>query len=128
MPKPHPENVPGDFYVEDGCCTRCAIPFDVAPDFFAWSAISDDHCFVCKQPTLPQEVDVMIGAMKSSEVRCIRYKGRDKSVQIRIVQSREGAQCDELPDDLRTRVLREQGCENTFFQRFFEWVRKKLRS
>ena len=32
--KPHPANVPGDFYVEDGCCTMCLVPFTEAPELF----------------------------------------------------------------------------------------------
>ena len=28
---PNPANVPGDFYVQDGCCTMCEVPFAEAP-------------------------------------------------------------------------------------------------
>ena len=28
-------NVPGDFYVEDGCCVGCAVPFEEAPGHFS---------------------------------------------------------------------------------------------
>src|SRR5262249_35562240 len=73
----HPRNVPGDFYVEDGCCTLCDMPRTEAPDLFA---ICDDpagyqHCFVAKQPETPQELERMLGAIECAELDCIRYRG-----------------------------------------------------
>ncbi len=41
---PFPKNVPGDFYVEDGCCTSCGMPTTEAPELFAYAP--DGHCYV----------------------------------------------------------------------------------
>jgi hypothetical protein len=35
--KPHAANVAGAFYVEDGCCTMCEVPFAEAPELFGTS-------------------------------------------------------------------------------------------
>jgi 4Fe-4S single cluster domain of Ferredoxin I len=73
--KAHPLNVPGDFYVEDGCCVSCEMPFQAAPGHFQY----DDrgHCFVCKQPSNDAELASMINAIDMSDVDCIRYAGSD---------------------------------------------------
>ena len=70
----HSENAPGDFYVEDGCCLTCAVPFTVAPDLFAWTKEGCEQCIVCKQPRTPGEMDRMLLALKVADVGCIRYK------------------------------------------------------
>lgn len=75
------------------------MPFEVAPQLFQWDG--NGHCFVKKQPISSQEVDEMIEAFYVAEAGCIRYKGTDRIIQIRLVQYGEGAQCDSLPDDLQ---------------------------
>jgi hypothetical protein len=95
---PHPANVPGDFYVEDGCCTACNMPFSVAPDLFA--SQPDGHCYVNKQPSEPREMHRMISAFTVQEVGCIRYKGRNRVIKIQLIGSGEGDQCDHLDSDL----------------------------
>jgi len=42
----------------------------------------------------------MVGAFTVQDVGCIRYKGRDRVVQIRLIRAGEGDQCDHLPRDL----------------------------
>lgn len=71
--KPHPANVPGQFYVEDGCCLSCGVPESIAPDLFKWT---DDgwHCYINKQPENDAEFDQMFEAMTSSEADCIRAR------------------------------------------------------
>ena len=96
----HRENVPGDFYVEDGCCLTCAVPFTVAPDLFAWTKKGNEQCIVCKQPSTPEELDRMLLAFEVADMGCIRYKGIQRTVQMRLVEAREGKQCDDLPLDL----------------------------
>ncbi|WP_428503194.1 ferredoxin [Roseateles sp.] len=98
---PHKSNVPGDFYVEDGCCTSCGMPTTEAPDLFEYDP--DGHCYVRKQPTATDEVDRMILAFEVQDIGCIRYKGTDRAIQIRLVESGEGEQCDVLNPDLKER-------------------------
>ena len=96
---PHPANVAGDFYVEDGCCITCMVPHGVAPDLMAMSE-DENHCYVCKQPATPEELERMFEAFEVQEVDCIRYKGVDRAIQIRLVRASSGNQCDKLLDDL----------------------------
>jgi hypothetical protein len=98
MRKPYPKNVSGDFYVEDGCCTSCGMPFTVAENLF--SQESDGHCYVSKQPSDAQEMHQMIQALVVQDMGCIRYKGSNRVIQIKLVASGEGAQCDHLHPDL----------------------------
>jgi hypothetical protein len=71
--KPHPRNAPGDFYVEDGCCTTCDVPFYYAPDLFKYDN-TETHCFVSKQPANEAENYQIIKALWASELECIRYR------------------------------------------------------
>lgn len=94
---PVPENVPGDFYVEDNCCLRCEVPMGEASEHFAFS---EQSCYVCKQPRTPEEIERMTNAMQVQELECIRYKGNQREVQIKLVAMGAGACCDDLPVDL----------------------------
>jgi hypothetical protein len=70
-------NVVGPFYVEDGCCTLCGVPESEAPDLFG----SDPtQCFVKKQPVTPAELDLMINALRTQDLGCVRYTGNDARV------------------------------------------------
>jgi hypothetical protein len=95
MREPHPRNVAGDFYVENGCCTICGIPRAVAPDLCEVDHDAE-HCFVSKQPGTPAELDQMVEAIRCSEFACIRYRGADLATQFRIVDLAEGDVCDAL--------------------------------
>lgn len=99
--KPHPANVPGDFYVEDGCCTMCGVPFVEAPDLFGTCQDPGGypHCFVKRQPELPSELDRMVSAIQCAELNCIRYRGSDRLIQLRLVEAGEAEICDSLPPD-----------------------------
>lgn len=97
---PFPLNVPGDFYVEDGCCTSCGMPASEAPELFACAP--DGHCYVRKQPSSAKEMWQMIGAFTVQDIGCIRYKGKNRVVQIRLIGAGEGDQCDDLPRDLNS--------------------------
>lgn len=101
MSKPvaHPANVAGDFYVEDGCCLSCMIPHEVAPDLMG---MTEHHCFVCKQPGTPEELDRMLQAFEVQDVECIRYRGTDQFIQLRLINASAGDQCDELAGELAT--------------------------
>jgi hypothetical protein len=96
---PHPSNVPGDFYVENGCCISCNMPFTVADDLFSRDS-SDGSCFVSKQPSNGREIYRMLNAFEVQDVGCIRYKGSSRVIKIKLIAMGEGDQCDQLDEDL----------------------------
>lgn len=74
---PHPANVPGSFYVEDGCCISCGVWEEVAPDLLEWQEEDGhryEHCYVSKQPETEAEFERMKAAMEVGEVDCIRVR------------------------------------------------------
>lgn len=87
-------NVIGPFYVEDGCCTLCGVPDSIAPELFG---VTDDHCYVKRQPQTPDEHDAMVHVMVSQELGCVRYAGADESLLRRLAENGEGTQCDVAP-------------------------------
>ena len=91
---PHPANVPGQFYVEDGCCMTCGVPNDIAPDLFDWVE-GENHCFVKKQPSKPAEFDRMFEAMNGMEAYCIRAKFADPEFYARLAKNDLADQVDE---------------------------------
>jgi hypothetical protein len=103
--KPHPANVPGDFYVEENCCTMCGVPFIESPKLFGVVTDDEDYdqCYVKQQPATQQELDEMIKTISAAEFQCIHYSGHDRAVQRRLVQIGSGAACDKLADDLQKR-------------------------
>jgi hypothetical protein len=107
---PHPANVPGDYYVEDGCCLMCEVPLTKAPDLFGLCHDPEgwDHCYVKKQPVTADEQDRMFSAIRLAEAGCIRYRGRDRAIQERLVEAGEGPICVDLPKELKQRSDRVQ--------------------
>jgi hypothetical protein len=103
--KPHPSNVPGDFFVEDGCCLTCEVPFGDAPGLFAWAYSPDGHphCYVRKQPDTAEEREQMFAAIRHAEAGCIKYRGCDRAIQERLVEGGEGPICLNLPLELQHR-------------------------
>jgi hypothetical protein len=97
---PFPENVAGDFYVEAGCCTSCGMPSQVAPALFSYAP--DGHCYVSKQPQNATEICQMVEAFEVQDIGCIRYRGANRVVQIKLIASGEGDQCDSLDEDLQS--------------------------
>jgi len=83
--KPHKENAPGPFYVCDGCCTACDVPFAEAPGMFAYD--SANHCYVKRQPETHDELNKMLRAVHGAELECIRYRGNDTDVRRRLAES-----------------------------------------
>jgi len=100
--KPHPLNAPGDFYVEDGCCTACEVPFTEAPGQFKY----DDsyHCYVCRQPSTPEDINGMLNAIACSELQCIRYRGADAQIFDRLAAIGEVEICDNPPTGFQPRI------------------------
>ena len=94
-PVPHPANVPGPFYVEDGCCLRCGVWEDIASDLLAWHGRGmTRHCYVARQPETDEEIGRMIEAMQVNEVDCIRVRGCSAKLARRLKAERLGAQID----------------------------------
>ena len=104
--QPHPMNVAGDFYVEDGCCTDCGFPMVLAPSLFETIQDCRDytHCFVQKQPENPIELKAMIESVYCAELRCIRYRGTDREIQTRLFDNEDAGQCDHLLSDLQEQL------------------------
>lgn len=105
-PRPNPANVPGDFYVEDKCCTLCEVPFVWAPDLFGrWpDASKPEHCYIKRQPATPDDVDAMLSVILCAEFDCIRYRGHDRAIQSQLVEIGKGMVCESLLADLKARA------------------------
>ena len=115
---PHPANVTGDFYVEDGCCTMCLVPFSEAPELFGecQDAKGYPHCFVKRQPETPEELKKMLSTIRCAELMCIRYRGNDRRIQLELVEAETGVVCDNLPPDLRKRVDEQEAKTKGFLE------------
>jgi hypothetical protein len=100
---PHPANAPGDFYVEDRCCTMCAVPFVEAPKLFGRHEESEgyQHCFVKRQPQTRIELEQMVSAVSCAELNCIRYRGHDPLVLSRLYDANALEICDNPSPELR---------------------------
>jgi len=103
---PYAANVPGDFYVEDGCCTMCGVPFVAAPELFGiWHDYRGyEHCYVTRQPTDPDEMEKMIETIARADLRCIRYRGHDPAILKRLIQIGEREICDDSPERILKRL------------------------
>ena len=81
----------------------CEVPFAEAPDLFG--TVQDPkgypHCYVKRQPESPAELDQMASAIRCAELQCIRYRGSDRLIQLRLIGDGEGVICDGLPPDLQ---------------------------
>ena len=98
--KQHPLNAPGPFYVENECCTSCGVPEHIAPDLFG--SDDDDHCYVKRQPGSSRETTTMLRVIATQELSCVRYRGTDEAVVLRIAEMGEAGACDtRLPDGLK---------------------------
>jgi hypothetical protein len=94
MGTPNPHNVPGDFYVEDGCCLACGVPEVEAPGLFARDG--DGQCYVTRQPQGGQELRRMLSVLRVQELQCIRYRGQDDDVVAHLIANRDGCLVDHL--------------------------------
>ena len=96
-PQRYPLNVEGDFYVKDGCCTACEIPFTEAPDLFERDGY---HCYVRRQPETGLELVGMLEAIRYADLRCIRYAGSNPRIQLTLIQEDCDDICDNVPPDI----------------------------
>ena len=81
---PEPTSVPGDFYVENQCCTSCGVPQAVAPDLVGWVDEEKSHCFWKKQPETQAELEHAFAIFDGQELGCHRYASYDPAIQTRI--------------------------------------------
>lgn len=102
---PHSANVPGDFYVADNCCTMCEVPIVQGDGKFG---VIENHCYVKREPETQAELEQMIDVIQCAEFDCVRYRGTDRSFQLKIVENGNGIVCDNLPSDLRDEVERQE--------------------
>lgn len=100
--KAHPANIPGPFYVEDGCCVFCGVWELDAPDLLAWSDNSDTpHCYVARQPETDAEFQRMRRAMDSADLDCIRVHNCRPEWEAQLRLDGLGDQIDTEPPELR---------------------------
>jgi hypothetical protein len=87
------ENVKGDFYVEEGCCTMCGVPHSEAPTLFGGvdKIFKSTHyqCFVKKQPTNEIELEQMLNVIACADIGCIRYCGDNSDTKRKIIEMAE---------------------------------------
>jgi len=95
---PYHLNVLGPFYVEDGCCTSCGVPWARAPELFQYD---DQQCFVKQQPRNETELDAMLDVMATQELGCVRYRGSDPKILLRLTDLGEAGSCDHITGDNR---------------------------
>lgn len=102
---PHPGNAPGDFFIEDNCCTRCEVIFTIAPDLFGVDN-TDSHCVVKRQPQTSDELERMYQSIEAAELDCIHYKGANRVIAIQVHEARTGMR-GVSSDGWWTRLLRQ---------------------
>jgi hypothetical protein len=90
----YPENVEGDFYVENQVCITCGAPEAEAPDLIEHSKKDYGHCYFKKQPETPDEIERAIQAMAVSCIAGIRYCGKNVTIIKRIYELGLQAECD----------------------------------
>jgi hypothetical protein len=76
----HPLNVPGDFYVENGCCIACGVPESIAPELIGRTEEEVWHCYWKKQPKTKEEIKQAVDILHSQELGCHRYAGTDSEI------------------------------------------------
>lgn len=97
-PVPHPANVPGPFYVVDGCCMACGVWEIDAPGLLEWLPdVEFPHCYVARQPVTDGELNMMVNAMRSNEVDCIRVRNCGPDWMARLLAEGLGEQIDLPP-------------------------------
>ena len=84
MREREPVSAPGDFYVENRCCTSCGVPQAVAPSLVGWIDEPMSHCYWMKQPETPEELRQAFLIFDGQELGCHRYAGQDPEIQARL--------------------------------------------
>lgn len=96
--KRYSRNVPGDFYVEDGCCTMCGVAEAEAPELLASDPLRHSNdwqsCYFRRQPRSRKGPEHIINAKDVAEVDCIRYAGTDEKILKRLCEAGHERLCD----------------------------------
>lgn len=102
----HPNNAPGDFYVERDCCLACEAPCNEAPDLMGrpYSTPEDPGCFFAKQPRTEDEVERACNAVAFSCVEGVRYSGSDPAILRFLYDNLSYGSCDVMQTPLEARV------------------------
>src|SRR5262245_21664454 len=97
--RPHPDNAPGDFYVECDCCISCEAPYAEAPDLMGRPGSSPRNrgCYFRRQPTSPEEITRACDAVQISCVEAVHYKGSDRNILAELYQRGAYSSCDASP-------------------------------
>lgn len=84
----HPENAPGDFYVECDSCIACEAPYYEAPELMGrpGSGETNHGCFFRRQPSTPDEIESACNAIMVSCVEAVRYAGEDRKILQRLYE------------------------------------------
>ena len=86
--RPFVANANTPFYVSEGCIL-CNAPETTAPDLIATAkedgelskdSDTDYSCFIKRQPSSKDEIELIAEAMQSSCVECLRYRGTNADV------------------------------------------------
>jgi hypothetical protein len=78
--KHEPESVPGDFWVENDCCTSCGVPQVYAPDLVGWTDEPFATCYWKKQPETVAELEQAFKIFQGQELDCHHYRGKDPAI------------------------------------------------
>src|SRR5579863_4608974 len=81
---------------EAACCTRCRVPWTLAPNLFQ---DQDDSCFVREQPTTAEEFAKMLEVMRNQELYCVRYQGHGRATLKALRNSGQESNCDSPSKD-----------------------------
>ena len=92
-PSPHSLNVPGPFYIEDGCCTSCMAAPTEAPGHIHFDDATK-HCYVAHQPSSADDFNSVVRAAWVAELSCVRYRGTEQSLLIRLAEAGLRSICD----------------------------------
>lgn len=108
----HPDNAPGEFYVDPSCCLQCRATSAEAPGLFGTDAGST--CFVRRQPTGQEETYRMLRAMRVAEAGGVRHAGDDEAMLRRIAEAGMATACDKscarTPTPVRRDTVRIGAC------------------
>src|SRR5438874_7897317 len=128
LPQRVPENVPGDFYVEAGLCTRCCLVHGEARELLNDPNKPFEECFFRRQPKTPEEVEAAIIAISVSEMGALRYGGTDPEIIAKLRARRCAHACDHTPEGIAWRTPRPQPTvvqKQSWWQRIFGGGPKK---
>src|SRR5438477_9671707 len=94
LPQRVPQNAPGDFYVQAGCCTKCCMVHGEAPNLLNDPSQPFEECYFRRQPQTPQEFEQAVAAICVSEVCALRYAGCDPQILRKLHEHGLAGQCD----------------------------------